>query len=463
MGEDQDDSATIGTELAAPPPVVGPYRIVRRLAAGGFGTVYAAERVARGEPAALKIMHPELAAHAEAVVRFEREIEAMRRVRHPNVAEVHEGGRLPDGRPWFAMELLSGVSLSDHLAARGRLPAREALEILAPLCDALAAAHALRIVHRDVKPSNVFLADDDARRVVLLDFGVAKLLDAEGPGLTTSRQVIGSISCMAPEQILGKQVDARTDVYALGGLAYRMLTGEPPFAGRTAMALQQMHLYASPRPPSLLAPVDPALNEPILRALGKDPAARQASVAAFHAEVAAAAGDARAGAARGGIAVLVEAYADPEALVEPDDRLLDELESALPAAVEALEAAGMQVSMETGTSVLLGAARPGGAGEDARRRAEVIEAALSLWRRLSGRPGRDPRVEIRIRVHVGAAELSPDGAMTGGELLRLGAWVPEIPAEGVLASGPAIEGLGLPAGAVFERGGLGWVEILREG
>ncbi|EYF03857.1 serine/threonine protein kinase [Chondromyces apiculatus DSM 436] len=430
--------------------------------------MYAAERLDGGGAVALKLMHPELSASPEAVARFEREVAATRRVRHPGVVEVYEQGRLADGRPWFTMERLEGVSLKEHLERRGRLPLREVLEILGPLCGALSAAHALSIVHRDVKPSNVFLvraggpaaeADAAAHRVVLLDFGVAKLLDLEGAGLTSSRHVIGSLSCMAPEQILGKAVDARTDVYALGVLVYQMLVGEMPFSGRTALALQQMHLYTAPRSPSLVAPLDPALNTPILRALAKEAAARQPSAGAFFAELVAA-GVSRVGAQRRALAVLVEVHADEGALDEPDDGLLDDLEAVLPASAGALGRVGLRPSLETGTSVLLSAARPDDAALDVQLRAGVVEALAALWGRLAARPGRDARVHVRICLHAGVAEISAEGEMTGGDLMKLSSWVPEPGTEGVLASDAAVEGL--RAGAAGAAGAVGEVEEVGE-
>jgi serine/threonine protein kinase len=263
----------------------GRHLLQRLVSKGGFGAVFEARHEATGARAAVKIMHAELSAGGEAVARFEREIEIMQRVRHPSILEVFEWGRLPDGRPYLVMELLEGQSLRDHLDARGRLPAAEAIAILEPVAGALAAAHACDVLHRDVKPSNVFLSGP---RVVLLDFGVAKLLDAEGPGLTLSGNIVGTISCMAPEQILSRPLDLRADVYAMGTLAYRMLAGQPPFSAKNLIALQQMHLYVAPRAPSSIAPVDPSLDAPILRALSKDPSARQPSAEALVAELSAA-------------------------------------------------------------------------------------------------------------------------------------------------------------------------------
>ena len=262
------------------PEIVGRYRVREELASGGFGVVHRGEHVELGHQAAIKILHAELASNDTLVRRFEREVEVMRLVNHPAIVEVLEVGRLEDGRPFFVMELLQGVTLQQHLRARGRLPVDEVLGILEPLCDALGAAHQKSVIHRDIKPSNVFLSvRDGGRRVVLLDFGVAKLLDAAGPGLTASRHAVGTFACMAPEQLLCGAVDARTDVYALGVLAYRMLTGYPPFDNAPYLVMHHMHLHARPPRPSSRAPVNPAFDEVILRALAKAPAARHATVA----------------------------------------------------------------------------------------------------------------------------------------------------------------------------------------
>jgi eukaryotic-like serine/threonine-protein kinase len=182
-------------------------------------------------------------------------------------------------------ELLVGESLEMHLGRRGRLAGDEVRAILGPVCRALDAAHVRGIVHRDVKASNVFLADDGAaRRVVLLDFGVAKLLDGAS-GLTSTGDLVGTLACMSPEQILNRSVDPRTDVYALGVLAFRMLTGVPVFAARHPIALQQMHLFTPPRAPSAVAAIGAGFDAVIVRALAKAPEGRQAGAAAFLAEL----------------------------------------------------------------------------------------------------------------------------------------------------------------------------------
>jgi serine/threonine-protein kinase len=429
------------------PDRVGPYRLEAIIDAGGFGAVYRATHTERGTPAAIKIVHPELACKPSIVSRFEREVEAIQRVRHPNVVAVLDHGLLSDGRPYLIMELLSGTDLKAHLDARGRLSIEEMLEIFEPLCAAVAAAHAHAIVHRDIKASNVFLSEGaGGPRVVLLDFGVAKLLDDDGPGLTTSRQLVGTLSCMAPEQIFAGPVDERTDVYALGVLAYRMLTGEMPYTGSSLLALQQMHLYAVPRPPSSRAPVSPAFDGVLLRALEKDPAKRPPSAAAFL--------DALRAAAQGAVArerrtlvVFVEIRVDPAALDAPGEHLLADLESIVPAAVDALAPLGLDVAQETGTSVLLARELPPEAAADTALRRDVLGAVAALHAQLRDRPGRDEAVEVRLYVHVGALALDLAGRAVGGALLQLDSWVLERPAAAeplVLVSRAAISGLSAP-------------------
>jgi serine/threonine protein kinase len=174
------------------------------------------------------------------------------------------------------LEFLEGPSLRDVLLDRGALPPREVLEIVEPLCDALAVAHDAGLVHRDVKPSNVILARDDADRLrpVLLDFGLVKLVDQVGPGLTSSRSMLGTPAAMAPEQMRGQPVDARTDVYALGLLIYHMLTGQPAFGGAPGVVQSYLQVHGARPRPSSKVDIDPAIDEPVARALAPDPAAR---------------------------------------------------------------------------------------------------------------------------------------------------------------------------------------------
>jgi serine/threonine-protein kinase len=228
------------------------------------------------ELVAIKVLHLELVRSNDAMTRFQRELEAIQRLRHPNVVRALDHGTIADGRPYLVLELLEGPSLRDVLMDRGALPPREMMEILAPLCDALAVAHDAGLVHRDVKPSNVILARDEEGRIrpVLLDFGLVKLVDQAGPGLTSSRSMLGTPAAMAPEQMRGQPVDARTDVYALGLLIYHMLTGQPAFGGAPGVVQSYLQVHGARPRPSNKVDIDPAIDEPVARALAPDPAAR---------------------------------------------------------------------------------------------------------------------------------------------------------------------------------------------
>ena len=167
----------------------------------------------------------------------------LRRVQHPNVVTVLSHGALPDGRAFIVTELLSGIDLEHELELRGRYAPAAALEILSPLCEALEAAHAEGVIHRDIKASNVFVCDPDGeRRIVVLDFGLAKIVENDGLQLTTSRMALGTPASMAPEQLTGKKVDHRADVYAVAGLAYQLLSGQLPFSSSTRTQLLHMHM-----------------------------------------------------------------------------------------------------------------------------------------------------------------------------------------------------------------------------
>jgi len=240
---------------------------------GGFGQVWAAHRESDGTRVAIKVLHLELVRSIDALTRFQRELDAIQRLQHANVVSALDHGTLSDGRPYLVLEYIEGPGLRDVIHERGAIPPKEMLEILEPLCDALQVAHDAGLVHRDVKASNVILARDasGALRPVLLDFGLVKLVDQVGPGLTSSRSMLGTPAAMAPEQMRGQPVDARTDVYALGLLAYHMLTGVPAFGGAPGVVQSYLQVHG-PRPrPSAKVDIDPMIDEPIARALAPEP------------------------------------------------------------------------------------------------------------------------------------------------------------------------------------------------
>jgi serine/threonine protein kinase len=259
--------------------VAGHYRIEKRIAIGGFGSIYRAEQIDIAKPVALKIMHRELAADANLVARFRREGDVLIKLRDRHTVATFEVGQTPEGLPFIAMELLEGESLLRMLQLYGRMPWQRVFKIARQMCSALREAHALGIVHRDLKPGNIFLTNDEVVKV--LDFGIAKILaTSEMPNpqeLTVMGTAVGTLEYMGPEQLMGGRADARTDIYTVGVLAYEMITGKRPF-NVAGLELLTVQLTESPQPPSALIPLPPAVDELILRCLAHDSADRFANV-----------------------------------------------------------------------------------------------------------------------------------------------------------------------------------------
>jgi eukaryotic-like serine/threonine-protein kinase len=254
----------------------GRYRLRSRLAAGGMGTVWAAEDLVLGREVAVKLLGEALASDRLAALRLRREARAAGRLVHPGIARVLDLGE-DAGRPYLVMELLHGESLAARLARVGPLAPVEAVRVVAATADALEAAHRAGIVHRDVKPGNVFVTGDGG--VKLLDFGIAS---AAGDTAVTGGVLLGTAAYLAPERVLGHDATPAADVYALGVLLYELLAGRPPFAGDTGTALAMAHVHAQPAPLRSVAPqVPPALAAACEQALAKDPAARPPSAAAL--------------------------------------------------------------------------------------------------------------------------------------------------------------------------------------
>jgi serine/threonine-protein kinase len=217
-------------------PVTERYVVLRELGRGGMGTVYEATDTELDRGVAIKIMRPDLMTSAEAKARFKREARAAAGFSHPNVVTVYDVGVAEDGRAYLVMELLAGTTLRESLRQEGRLPAPRAAAILRGVCAAVEEAHGRHLLHRDLKPENVFLARTAGAEVPkILDFGVAKLLEAPEEtamaGDTTPGQLLGTLAYMSPEQLRGLPPAPSWDVWALGVIAYEMLTGTHPFAG----------------------------------------------------------------------------------------------------------------------------------------------------------------------------------------------------------------------------------------
>ena len=279
----------LATDLSAG-TTVGEYTIDCKLGDGGMATVYGATHPLIGKKAAIKVMNPALSLDAGLVERFVLEARAVNAIGHPNIVDVFSFGRLSDGRSYFVMEWLQGDTLYDRLWER-KPTLDEALDIIDQVCDALEAAHEKGIVHRDLKPANVFLVPVRGRRdlVKLLDFGVAKLIaTAEGldgtdpmarPPQTMSGQVVGTPDYISPEQARAKPVDGKTDVYALGVIAYEMILGRRPFEADNSADVVRMHLSDAPPPPHKFWPEIPSLlDELLLRMLHKTAARRPSPV-----------------------------------------------------------------------------------------------------------------------------------------------------------------------------------------
>ena len=292
-GEDQGELTAVGrwTFLAPgqqPNEIgrLGPYRILAVLGQGGMGVVFGAEDPHLQRPVALKAMLPEQVAHPGAKERFVREARAAAALKHPNVVGIYQVGE-DQGVPYLAMELLEGRSLEEHLKQAGRLAVPEAVRLGIQVAQGLAAAHAKGLIHRDIKPANIFLEaipdqggsapgtfDPGLAQVKLLDFGLARTMAAP-IHLTQSGTLLGTPAYMAPEQARGQQVDARCDLFSLGVVLYRMLTGAMPFKGSDTMSILASLAADIPLEPRLLNPAIPAeLNELIVKLLAKDPAQR---------------------------------------------------------------------------------------------------------------------------------------------------------------------------------------------
>ncbi len=259
----------------------GRYSILRRIGEGGMGIVYEAEHVLIEKRVALKVLRDDFSSRQDVVERFRQEAKSASRIGHENIVDISDFGETPSKQSYFVMEMLSGEDLANVLARDRTIPPKRACHIILQCCRALGAAHAKGIVHRDMKPENVFLTkrEGDSDFVKLVDFGIAKMSDIEtvgAPGrkLTKTGMIFGTPEYMSPEQAAGKSLDHRVDIYAVGVILFEMLTGRVPFVGDTFMGILTQHMFEPPPP---LTEVNPAchvsleLEQVVFQLLSKDP------------------------------------------------------------------------------------------------------------------------------------------------------------------------------------------------
>jgi serine/threonine protein kinase len=308
--------------------LVGSYRVAARIGRGGMGQIYKGVHPTIASRVAIKVLSADAVERPDLVERFFAEARAVNHIRHRNIVSTFDLGKLPDGRPYILMELLEGASLEALVRARGPLPVAEVARVALQVLAALGAAHAAGVVHRDIKPDNVFVGHDGVVKV--LDFGIAKLRPEVGQGSPTTRAgaMLGTPHFMSPEQIVGRPVDGRADLYAVAATLFAAVAGRPPFDSSKLFELLRLHVEEAPPSLRTIRPdVPPAFEGAILAGLAKDPVSRPPTAAAFASMLAAASG-----------VSLPDPSLPPVALVAPPARRTPW--AAITAAVAALAVAG---------------------------------------------------------------------------------------------------------------------------
>jgi tRNA A-37 threonylcarbamoyl transferase component Bud32 len=289
MTETASDLRLLPNAPEAPPdPLIGVtldgrYRIEKVLGQGGMGLVYKATHVVLNKALAIKVLRSEVTRDEQVLTRFQREAQSASAIGSPHICDVSDFGTLPDGATYFVMEFLNGPSLSGAIEEQRPMETNRILHVARQLCDALGAAHERGIVHRDLKPDNVHLVKQGNKKdfVKVLDFGIAKVGGAADKKLTQAGQVFGTPHYMSPEQCAGRDVDHRTDIYAVGVMLYEMACGQVPFDADNLMGILTKHVYEQPIPPRNIPPpvnVPPGLEAIILKALAKQPDQRYQSM-----------------------------------------------------------------------------------------------------------------------------------------------------------------------------------------
>jgi len=264
------------------------YRVTRRLGEGGMSYVYQARDQHTSTDVAIKVLTPRLAGDPGSVERLKREALLAERFDHPNVCRILHVGEATDGLFYLVMPYLRGESLNDAETRRGPYPVDEAVMLMVQVCHGLEHAHQLGVIHRDLKPENIMLVPDDTVpggiRAVVMDFGLGKAIqpDPELVRLTQTGVILGTPEFMSPEQVRGEKIDERSDIFALGVVAFELFTGQLPFAGRTSQESMMARLRGRPRPARSVRPDLPGRAEAVLaRALALKPEQRYQTMQAF--------------------------------------------------------------------------------------------------------------------------------------------------------------------------------------
>jgi serine/threonine-protein kinase len=270
-------------EMAREARQLGQYVLEEKIGEGGMGEVYRARHAMLRRPTAVKLLSGD--GSESQLRRFEKEVQLTARLTHPNTISIYDYGRTPEGVFYYAMELLDGVTLEQLVQNEGPQPAGRVIHLLRQVCAALKEAHGVGLIHRDIKPANIFLCRRGGVSdfVKVLDFGLVREVRSTGD-VTRSNidALVGTPLYMSPEAILTPdRIDARADIYGLGGVAYHLVTGAPPFAGQSLVELAAHHLHSIPPPPSQRTPVPDDVERVILSCLAKDPGDRPESAEAL--------------------------------------------------------------------------------------------------------------------------------------------------------------------------------------
>lgn len=259
----------------------GRYQVLKELGRGGMGIVFQAHDKQLKEQVAIKILSPLLSNNPEALERLKREVSAARRVTHQNVIRIHDIAEI-SGLQYVSMEYFQGLTLKEYIGQSGTLSVQQAFNIAAQICEGLEAAHRQSVIHRDLKSQNIII--NSSNQIKIIDFGLAHT--GHLTGMTATGLIMGTPEYMAPEQVAGKKVDERADIYSLGVILYELFTGRVPFTGESAIAVGFKQLKEAPPSPAALNPqLPPVVEKVLLRALQKDPLQRYRSVSELKAEL----------------------------------------------------------------------------------------------------------------------------------------------------------------------------------